>query len=261
MLFEDLDIAFARGTGLDSMSTGAPTVRTKAVVEANEGATLSLSGLLSSLDWAAAPKAQCVLVPFKPSRLIVLVITDRLLFATTNHIERIDPVLSRPGRMDIWVNFTNATRGQAERLFKNFFQTRRPASSPDEAPSTVTSLEILPDSRCNASVYGVPILEAAEIAQLAKRFADAIPEGEMSVWPHFLAASVSVLTQNVCSLRAYKGIYSGIQRVLELASRGSLNGLGWSPKVLRQDADFDAEQGTTRAFGARRDNAQLRGGE
>jgi len=70
LLFEDLDIAFARGTGLDSMSTGAPTVPTKAVVEGNEGSTLSLSGLLSSLDWAAAPKAQCVLVPFKPLRLV-----------------------------------------------------------------------------------------------------------------------------------------------------------------------------------------------
>ena len=102
------------------------------------------------------------------SRLIVLIITDRLLFVTTNHIERIDPVLSRPGRMDIWVNFTNATKGQAECIFKRFFPTGPPA------------------------VHGVPILEEAEIAQLARRFADAIPEGEMSVWPHFPAASVSV---------------------------------------------------------------------
>ena len=44
------------------------------------------------------------------------------------------------------------------------------------------------------SVHGVPILEEVEIAQLARCFADAIPEEEMSVWPHFPAASVSVLT-------------------------------------------------------------------
>jgi len=134
--------------------------------------------------------------------------------------------------MDIWVNFTNATKGQAERIFKHFFQTGRPASSPDEASSIVTPSENPPDSRRKASVHGVPILEEAEIAQLARRFADAIPEGEMSVCPHFPAASVSVLTQKVCRLPAYKSICSGIQRVLELASRRSLNGVGWSPKVL-----------------------------
>lgn len=115
------------------------------------------------------------------SRLIVLVITDRLLFATTNHIERIDPVLSRPGRMDIWVNFTNATKAQAECIFKRFFPAGPPASSPDEASSNVPSSENPPDSRPKVSVHGVPILEEAEIAQLARRFADAIPEGEFSV--------------------------------------------------------------------------------
>ena len=48
----------------------------------------------------------------------------RLLFATTNHIERLDPALSRPGRMDVWVNFANATKWQAEGIFKCFFPSR-----------------------------------------------------------------------------------------------------------------------------------------
>jgi hypothetical protein len=39
----------------------------------------------------------------------------------------------------------------------------------------------------------VPILEEAEIAQLAKRLADAIPEGEMSVRAGFSPPSRSVL--------------------------------------------------------------------
>jgi len=142
LLFEDLDAAFDRVIDQDSTSTFAPTVPTMTVVrgnEANEGSTLSSNGFLSCLDWAVAAKAQ-------------------LLFATTNHIERIDPVLSRPGRMDIWVNFPNATRSQAECIFKRFF---------------------LPGP--SASSSGVPILEEAEIAQLAERFADEIPEGEISV--------------------------------------------------------------------------------
>ena len=40
---------------------------------------------------------------------------------TTNHLERLDPALSRPGRMDVWVEFKNASRWQAEALFRNFF--------------------------------------------------------------------------------------------------------------------------------------------
>ncbi|KAF8149354.1 hypothetical protein B0H34DRAFT_802368 [Crassisporium funariophilum] len=64
--------------------------------------TLSLSGLLNALDGVAASEG-------------------RLLFATTNHLERLDPALSRPGRMDVWVDFKNASRWQAEALFRNFF--------------------------------------------------------------------------------------------------------------------------------------------
>lgn len=40
---------------------------------------------------------------------------------TTNHLERLDPALSRPGRMDVWIEFKNASKWQAELLFRNFF--------------------------------------------------------------------------------------------------------------------------------------------
>jgi len=85
--------------------------------------------------------------------------------------------------MDIWVNFTNATRPQAECIFKQFFPPGPSASS-----------------------SGVPILEEAEIARLAERFADEIPEGEMSVWPALLSRLASVLIPKclqVASLQGY----------------------------------------------------------
>lgn len=41
--------------------------------------------------------------------------------STTNHLERLDPALTRPGRMDVWVEFKNASKWQAELLFHNFF--------------------------------------------------------------------------------------------------------------------------------------------
>jgi chaperone BCS1 len=44
-----------------------------------------------------------------------------ILTSTTNHLERLDPALTRPGRMDVWVEFKNASKWQAELLFTNFF--------------------------------------------------------------------------------------------------------------------------------------------
>ncbi|KAH9986687.1 P-loop containing nucleoside triphosphate hydrolase protein [Russula compacta] len=171
LLLEDLDAAFTRGINRDSTSTGTPTAPTKATAETNDGSTLSLSGLLNSLDGVAAAEG-------------------RLLFATTNHIERLDPALSRPGRMDVWVNFTNATKWQAEGIFKCFFPSRPSASSSDETSSSSSPIDASqknpPGSRRKASsAHAVPLLEEAEIALLAKRFAGAIPEGEMSVCSGF----------------------------------------------------------------------------
>ncbi|KAI0784726.1 P-loop containing nucleoside triphosphate hydrolase protein [Abortiporus biennis] len=126
VLLEDLDAAFTRSTSRDSASTGNPDsnsddntetsnssntttttsssrhgrrTKTEQLSEVN---TLSLSGLLNALDGVAASEG-------------------RILFATTNHLERLDPALSRPGRMDVWVEFKNASKWQAELLFRNFF--------------------------------------------------------------------------------------------------------------------------------------------
>ncbi|KAL1660888.1 BCS1 N terminal-domain-containing protein, partial [Schizophyllum commune] len=174
LLLEDLDAAFTRGISRDANSTGVPTTATVATAstskdannnnDTNDGSTLSLSGLLNSLDGVAAAEG-------------------RLLFATTNHIERLDPALSRPGRMDVWVNFTNATKWQAEGIFKCFFPAARPAASPTASTADLnekdTSQKNLPGSKRRAQM--APMLSEDEISDLAKRFADAIPEDELSV--------------------------------------------------------------------------------
>jgi len=150
LLFEDLDTAITGGI----TSTADPTAN------ANGGSDLSLSGLLTSLDFAEG----------------------RLVFVTTNHVERLDPALSRPGCMDVSVNFTHATKWQAEWLFKRFFFPSRPsASSPNESPSLGAPREDLSRDGRGASAHAAAVLEEAEIVQLAQHFANAIPEGEMSV--------------------------------------------------------------------------------
>lgn len=109
-----------------------------------------------------------------------------LLFATTNHIERLDPALSRPGRMDVWVNFTHATQYQAEGIFKCFFPAK-PALSPKVSPSSSTSSLLDPVSSDppvptrKGPARFIPLMEEDEIAELAKRFGSSIPEDELSV--------------------------------------------------------------------------------
>ena len=114
-----------------------------------------------------------------------------LLFATTNHIERLDPALSRPGRMDVWVNFKHATKWQAEGIFKCFFPAKPSATAAASGsasegagakhPGDVTSAANLPESKRKRQTHSIPLLSEEEISELAKRFADAIPEGELSV--------------------------------------------------------------------------------
>ncbi|KAI0929840.1 hypothetical protein AcV5_006699 [Taiwanofungus camphoratus] len=158
VLLEDLDAAFTRSTSRDTASTGNPEVannnttaeettetssrsrrhKTEHVPEVN---TLSLSGLLNALDGVAAAEG-------------------RILFATTNHLERLDPALSRPGRMDVWVEFKNASKWQAELLFRNFF----PSTDEDnvviegelegvELPSPSSSAESISNS---STLFSVP---------------------------------------------------------------------------------------------------------
>jgi mitochondrial chaperone BCS1 len=112
---------------------------------------------------------------FLLSRLIRFAFS--LLFATTNHIERLDPALSRPGRMDVWINFKNATKWQAEGIFKNFFPCK---SLEPPTPSTSQEGAVGRKGRSRRKV-DAPVLDEDELADLAKRFADAVPEDELSV--------------------------------------------------------------------------------
>jgi len=71
---------------------------------------VTFSGLLNAIDGVMAAEG-------------------RLLFMTTNHIERLDAALIRPGRCDVRLKVENADREQARRLFLRFY--------PDEPDAAV----------------------------------------------------------------------------------------------------------------------------
>lgn len=64
--------------------------------------TLTFSGLLNALDGVAASE-------------------ERMIFMTTNHLERLDKALIRPGRVDFRAFIGNATEHQAKAMFLRFF--------------------------------------------------------------------------------------------------------------------------------------------
>ncbi|CUA74300.1 Mitochondrial chaperone BCS1 [Rhizoctonia solani] len=186
-LIEDIDASFTTAVGVRGSSAGAA-----APSSGDEGGGVTLAGLLAAIDGVAAQEG-------------------RLLFATTNHIEVLDPALTRPGRMDVHVEFRLASKWQAKQLFKSFFPPVAPSdrSHADEADfeekvsqsvtgsssSTLVESEA-PRSRtpsiisvpcrpafksADGPVRSAPKLSAATVEYLAQQFANAIPEEEVSM--------------------------------------------------------------------------------
>ena len=65
--------------------------------------TLFTAGLLNAIDGVAAQEG-------------------RMLFMTTNHVERLNEALVRPGRVDVRLEFTNASAEQITDFFVGFYQ-------------------------------------------------------------------------------------------------------------------------------------------
>lgn len=64
--------------------------------------SVTFSGLLNALDGVASSE-------------------ERIIFMTTNHYDKLDPALIRPGRVDIHELLDDAAGEQAERLYRKFY--------------------------------------------------------------------------------------------------------------------------------------------
>ena len=89
VLLEDADASFTRE-------------RTQVAADGYQGANVTFSGLLNALDGVGSSE-------------------ERIVFLTTNHIERMDPALVRPGRVDMIVRLGDATRWQIEQFWDRFY--------------------------------------------------------------------------------------------------------------------------------------------
>ena len=88
VLLEDADAAFVN--------------RRQTEADGYRGANVTFSGLLNAIDGVGSAE-------------------ERILFLTTNHVERLDSALIRPGRIDMSVRLGEATRWQASMLWDRFY--------------------------------------------------------------------------------------------------------------------------------------------
>ncbi|KAJ6522300.1 P-loop containing nucleoside triphosphate hydrolase protein [Mycena vulgaris] len=169
-LIEDIDCAFSRedeDEDEDRARAMYPGMGGEAARQAARPprSLVSLSGLLNVIDGVGSEEG-------------------KLFFATTNYIDRLDPALLRPGRIDRKIPYELSTTEQARALFLRFFPAARfpdvdgPPSGAIELPVNDAKLPTEPaDGR---------------IAALATAFAAAIPSAEFST------------AELQCYLQAYK---------------------------------------------------------
>ncbi|WWC87130.1 uncharacterized protein L201_002016 [Kwoniella dendrophila CBS 6074] len=110
--------------------------------------TVTLSGLLNAIDGVSSQE-------------------DCILFATTNHPERLDSALSRPGRFDVQLSFHDATYEQAKLLFKHFFPYLGNNSNLSKDESTLS------EKKVNCVLPG-KIESDGQLEELAEQFAHGV---------------------------------------------------------------------------------------
>ncbi len=83
---------------------------------------LSFNGLLNALDGVVAQQG-------------------RMVFMTTNHLEKLDPALVRPGRCDVHLFVGNANKVQIQKMLERFYpDIKETASLIDRIPDDVLSM-------------------------------------------------------------------------------------------------------------------------
>ena len=192
ILMEDIDAAFTQSVTREPDPVALVQQYGPGMVQPPPPpSNITLSGLLNAIDGVQAQQG-------------------RLLFATTNKYDALDPALMRPGRLDLHIEFKQATKWQAAELFKRFYPIEKdksyslgssgelpskgetdrekrdelpesPTAEDDEDPTGVQRVSTQGPSLSQKKSRKAPRLTHQELEDLAHQFADAIPEDELSM--------------------------------------------------------------------------------
>ncbi|PLN75593.1 BCS1 N terminal-domain-containing protein [Aspergillus taichungensis] len=131
---------------------------------------VSLSGLLNVIDGVAASEG-------------------RILIMTTNHINKLDAALLRPGRVDMSIEFGYSAAADIRDLFESMYTAREEdfhSAAEKTIPTTSSFPSITTTTRTNSNnnktkqTDPLSRFSPAEIRSLAAKFAEAVPAGEIS---------------------------------------------------------------------------------
>ncbi|KAF9528760.1 P-loop containing nucleoside triphosphate hydrolase protein [Crepidotus variabilis] len=179
-LMEDIDAAFSQTLNRDAdESDDEDDAKKDKKQDPRHGSSTSkitLSGLLNALDGVAAQEG-------------------RILFATTNKYNSLDPALCRPGRMDIHIEFKLASKLQARDLFRCFYvpdsqvdvdnkdtsDTKTDSGYSSDSNDEKVHSKHTPISFNGETHHHTTKLSVKQIEALADQFAEAIPERECSM--------------------------------------------------------------------------------
>jgi len=162
LLLEDIDCAFATREDDDDDEEqeydmyGNPVPNPYVPVRTE----VTLSGLLNVLDSVTSEEG-------------------RITFATTNHIERLDPALIRAGRMDVKIEYKLATKSQISKTFLRFFEHRFVPADELKRPSFVSVKD--DGASSSSSEEELPPPTDEQIQELAESFGSRIPENSFAL--------------------------------------------------------------------------------
>lgn len=150
LLIEDIDCAFPSREEDDDEQTTNQFGMVNPMGTKRAKSAVTLSGLLNVLDGVGSEEG-------------------KLFFATTNYVDRLDPALVRPGRIDKKVEYFAATRGQASALYTRFF------NRPGCVGPVSRSIDGTNDDKREQKLEPIN-LSLDELGKLAQKFASRIPE-------------------------------------------------------------------------------------
>lgn len=138
---------------------------------------------------------------------------------TTNNPEKLDSALIRPGRVDLQIKFTLATREQIRDIFKRMYSTeidekKRNKDKDTDTKATCQCGHSTAKSARNSMLSAA--IQPAKLAEMADEFANHIPECALSP-----AEIQGYLLMNKADTKgALEGVKEWAEKVLEAKKKG-----------------------------------------